>query len=148
MAPAAAPGETAKAERREERRHAAGQAALNMLIRLRTATVNRTKDQESEDAWNDAFIDWTETFNAVHYVAPDGDEVREQVFEIVRLIGFYETLGQTHHESSLWIDAQCRDAITVLSALLREEPLPRRPHFFLDQRETTESYLRSRTNPG
>ncbi|MFM9698843.1 hypothetical protein [Streptomyces europaeiscabiei] len=139
--------QTAKAERREERRYTAGQVALDMLIRLRQATASRTEDQESEDAWTDAFIDWTVTFDAALYVVPDGNEMREQVFEIVRLIGYYEALGQTHQESNLWIDALCREAIGALSAFLREEPLPEPSQFFLDQREMVRAHHRSLQAP-
>ncbi|WP_328939204.1 hypothetical protein OG288_36900 [Streptomyces tauricus] len=138
---------TAKAERREERRYTAGQTALDMLIRLRQATASRTEDQEGEDAWADAFVDWTVTFDAALYVVPDGDQMREQVFQIMRLIGFYEALGQTHQESNLWIDSLCKEAIEVLAAFLREEPLPRFSRFFLDQQGMVEAHRRSHTPP-
>ncbi|WP_328450004.1 hypothetical protein OG780_19735 [Streptomyces sp. NBC_00386] len=130
---------TAKAERREGRRYAAGQTALEMLIRLRQAAANRTDTPESESAWTDAFIDWTVTFDAALHVVPDGDQMREQVFEVVRLIGYYEALGQTRQESNLWIDALCREAVAVLSAFLREDPLPRPSPFFLDQQAMVEA---------
>lgn len=137
----------AKQERREERRLASGQAALDMLIRLRQATASRTQNPESEDAWTGAFVDWTVTFDAALYVVPDGEEMREQVFEIVRLIGYYEELGQTHQEANLWIDALCREALAVLSAFLREEPLPNPSRFFLDQQEMVEAHLATRRIP-
>ncbi|MDV9175972.1 hypothetical protein R6V09_38365 [Streptomyces sp. W16] len=137
---------TAKDERRSERRYTTGQAALEILIRFRQATASRTEDQESEDAWNDVFIDLTVTFDAALYVVPDGDEMREQVFEIVRLIAYYEQLGQTHQESNLWIDSLCKEAIEVLSAFLREDPLPSPSRFFLDQQEMVEAHLRNRTS--
>ncbi|MEU0844805.1 hypothetical protein ABZ370_35775 [Streptomyces sp. NPDC005962] len=136
-----------KEERREGRRLATGQSALDMLIRLRQATANRTDTPEGEDAWTDAFVDWTVTFDAALYVVPDGDEMREQVFEIVRLIGYYESLGQTHRESNLWIDALCREALAVLSAFLREDPLPTPSRFFLNQLDMVEAHLGGERRP-
>ncbi|MFD4523269.1 hypothetical protein ACFWP7_04905 [Streptomyces sp. NPDC058470] len=136
---------TARAERRDERRYTTGQAALEILIRFRQSAASRTEDRESEDAWTDVFIDLTVTIDAALYVVPDGDEMRDQVFEIVRLIAYYEQLGQTHQESNLWIDALCKEAIEVLSAFLREDPLPSPFRFFLDQQEMVEVHLRNRT---
>ncbi|SEC34741.1 hypothetical protein [Streptomyces sp. KS_5] len=123
---------TAKAERREERRYTAGQAALDMLIRFRHATASRINDDEGVDAWTEAFVEWLVTFDAALYVVPDGDEMRKRLFGIMGFIGCYEDLGHNHSEASLWIDDLCREAIGVLSAFLREEPLPEPSPFFIE----------------
>ena len=133
---------TAKETRREERRYAAGQAALDMLIRFRQGTASRIYDEEGENAWTEVYVEWSVTFDAALYVVPDGEEMRKRVFGVMRLVGFYEDLGQTHSEANLWIDALCKEAIGVLSAFLREEPLPVRSQFFLDQQEIVNAHLR------
>ncbi|MFE9649323.1 hypothetical protein ACFYO0_35470 [Streptomyces sp. NPDC006365] len=137
----------AKAERREERRYTAGQAALDMLIHFRQATANRIDEEESENAWTEVFVEWSVTFDAALYVVPDADEMRDRVFGIMGFIGYHEALGQTHSEANLWIDALCKEAIAVLSAFLREEPLPEPSQFFLDQREMVRAHLRAQRDP-
>jgi len=139
--------QTAKAERWEERRYTAGQAALDMLIRFRHATASRINDDEGVDAWTEAFVEWSVTFDAALYVVPDGDEMRKRVFGIMGVAGYYEDLGQNHSEAALWIDALCREAIGVLSAFLREEPLPEPSRSFLDQREMVGAHHRSLQAP-
>ncbi|MGP4046911.1 hypothetical protein [Streptomyces sp. 2A115] len=139
---------TAKAERQEERRYAAGQAALDMLIRFRHATASRINDDEGMDAWTEAFVEWSVTFDAALYVVPDGDEMRKRVFGIMGFVGYHEELGQNHSEACLWIDALCREAIAVLSAFLREEPLPEPSQFFLDQREMVRAHHRLQFEQG
>ncbi|MFJ8507717.1 hypothetical protein [Streptomyces avermitilis] len=138
---------SAKEERRAERRHAAGQAALDMLIRFRHATASRINDDEGVDAWTEAFVEWSVTFDAALYVVPDGEAMRKRVFGIMGFVGYHEDLGQNHSEASLWIDALCKEAIGVLSAFLREEPLPAPSTFFLDQREMVRAHERARIDP-
>ncbi|MFE4991411.1 hypothetical protein ACFRH4_08675 [Streptomyces mirabilis] len=139
---------TAKEQRRDERRFTAGRTALDMLIRLRRVAANRSEgDAESEDAWVDELVEWTTTFDAALLVVPGGDEMRERVFEVVRHLAFYDVLGQTHSEANGWIDLTCKEAIELLSAFLREEPLPPRSRPFVDQIGMVQAHLRDRTNP-
>ncbi|MCX4608715.1 hypothetical protein [Streptomyces mirabilis] len=139
---------TAKQQRREERRFTAGRTALDMLIRLRHVAANRAEgDDESEAAWVDGLVEWTTTFDAALLVVPDGKEMRERVFEVVRHLGFYESLGQTHSEASGWIDATCLEGIELLSAFLREEPLPAQSRPFRDRTGMIEAHLRARRDP-
>ncbi|WP_406431569.1 hypothetical protein OHA59_36705 [Streptomyces sp. NBC_01589] len=138
---------TAKEQRRDERRFTAGRTALDMLIRLRRAAASRSQgDAESEGAWVDELVEWTTTFDAALLVVPDGDEMRERVFEVVRHLGFYDSLGQTYSEANDWIYLTCKEAIELLSAFLREEPLPPRSRPFMDQIGMVQAHLRARTN--
>ncbi|MFF9394218.1 hypothetical protein [Streptomyces griseoluteus] len=139
---------TAKEQRREERRFTAGRTALDMLIRLRHVGANRAEgDAESQGAWVDQLVEWTTSFDAALFVVPGGDEMRERVFEVVRHLGFYDVLGQTHSEANAWIDATCGEAIGILSAFLREDPLPPRSRALRDHTEMVEAHLRNRTDP-
>ncbi|MGW7021520.1 hypothetical protein ACWGGS_19620 [Streptomyces decoyicus] len=133
---------TAKEQRRDERRFTAGRTALDMLIRLRHAAANRGEDAESEDAWTAELVEWSTSFDAALFLVPGGDEMRERVFEVVRHLGFYEALGQNHHEANAWIDVVCREAITILSAFLREDPLPPRSTVFRDRQDMVDAHLR------
>ncbi|MFE1425720.1 hypothetical protein ACFW6C_09160 [Streptomyces fungicidicus] len=139
---------TAKEQRRDERRFTAGRMALDMLIRLRRVAANRSEgDTESENAWVDELVEWTTTFDAALLVVPDGDEMRERMFEVVRHLGYYDVLGQTHSQGNGWIDATCMEAIEILSAFLREEALPPRSQPFVDRVGMVEAHLRAQTNP-
>ncbi|MGR6973211.1 hypothetical protein ACU639_27095 [Streptomyces cynarae] len=143
-----ASGKTAKEQRRDERRFTAGRTALDLLIRLRRAAANRSEgNAESEAAWVEELIEWTTTFDAALLVVPDGDEMRERVFEVVRQLGFYDVLGQTHNEASEWINATCTEAIELLSAFLREEPLPPPSEPFLDRIGMIEAHFRPSSSP-
>ncbi|MFE0451614.1 hypothetical protein ACFW2D_10035 [Streptomyces sp. NPDC058914] len=138
---------TAKQQRREEHRYTAGRTALDMLIRLRHVAANRGEDAESENAWTAELVEWSTSFDAALFLVPGGDEMRERVFEVVRQLGFYEALGQNHREANAWIDVVCGEAITILSAFLREDPLPSRSRVFRDRQDMIEAHLRSRTAP-
>ncbi|MFE9953285.1 hypothetical protein ACFYRJ_38445 [Streptomyces sp. NPDC005531] len=139
---------TAKEQRRDERRFTAGRTALDMRIRLRRVAATRSEgNAESEEAWVDELVEWATTFDAALLVVPDGDEMRERVFEVVRHLGFYDSLGQTYSEANGWIDLTCKEAIELLSAFLREEPHPPRSRPFMDQIGMVQAHLRARTNP-
>ncbi|MFE7361487.1 hypothetical protein [[Kitasatospora] papulosa] len=139
---------TAKEQRRDERRFTAGRTALDMLIRLRRVAANRTEGHtENEAAWVDELVEWTTTFDAALLVVPGADEMRERVFEVVRHLGFYDSLGQNHSEANLWIDSTCKEAIELLSAFLREEPMPPRSRLFMDQIGMVQAHRRAGTDP-
>ncbi|MFF7477080.1 hypothetical protein [Streptomyces sp. NPDC008092] len=115
---------TAKEQRREERRYAAGQAALEMLIRFRHASMKRTKETESTLAFTEALVEFVTTFDAALYVVSDAEEMRTRVLDTMSFSAYTIELGHTHDEAKSWIDVICKEAIGVLSAFLREEPLP------------------------
>ncbi|MFB8029456.1 MULTISPECIES: hypothetical protein [unclassified Streptomyces] len=92
-------------------------------------------------------VEWTATFDAVLLVVPCADEIRERVFEVVRHLGFYDSLGRNHSEANLWIGSTCKEAIELLSAFLREEPLPQRSRPFMDQIGMVQAHRRAGTNP-
>jgi hypothetical protein len=137
---------TARAERREERRYTAARAALDMLIRIRHAAANRAEDDASEAVWTAELVEWSTSFDATLYLVPDGEEMRERVFEIVRHLGYYEALGQNHQEANGWIDITCGEAIQVLSAFLREDPLPTRSANFRDRQDMVNAHIRTRSS--
>ncbi|MEU8556016.1 hypothetical protein AB0C80_18770 [Streptomyces anthocyanicus] len=131
----------ARAERREERRYTAGQTALGMLIRIRHAAANRAEDEESEAAWTAELIEWSTSFDAALLLIADGDEMRERVFEVVRHLGYYDRLGQNHREANDWIDAACGEAINLLSAYLREDPLPSRSVTYRERQARVDAHI-------
>ncbi|MGI5192263.1 hypothetical protein ACQEVY_01180 [Streptomyces sp. CA-288835] len=138
---------TAGEQRREERRYTSGQAALDMLIRLRHAAANRAEgDDESESAWTDQLVEWSTSFDAALFLVPGGDEMRERVFEVVRHLGYYDMLGQNHREANGWLDQVCGEAITILSAFLREDLLPPQSSVFLDRQDMIAAYLRDQAD--
>lgn len=119
-----------------------------MLIRLRRVAASRAEGHaDNEAAWVDELVEWTTTFDAALLVVPGADELRERVFEVVRHLGFYDSLGQNHSEGNLWIDSTCKEAIELLSAFLREEPLPPRSRPFMDRIGMVQAHLEAGTGP-
>ena len=133
----------AREQQREERRYIAGQTALDMLIRLRSTAANRVDSLESEDAWIDVFVEHTTAYEAALLLIPDADDLRERLYAISRVLGHYESLGQSHQEANTWLDATSVEAIRVLSAFLRQEPLPNASHTFLEQQGMVAAHHRN-----
>ncbi|MFI6494749.1 hypothetical protein [Streptomyces sp. NPDC050564] len=100
-----------------------------------------------QGAWIGELVEWTTTFDAALLVVPNAAEMRERVFEVVRQLAFYEALGQTHSEANGWIDVTCIEALEILSAFLREEPLPPRSKPFRDRAEMIAAHIRGPSGP-
>ncbi|MEU6001563.1 hypothetical protein ABZ837_27520 [Streptomyces sp. NPDC047197] len=133
----------AREQQREERRYIAGQTALDMLIRLRRTAASRVDSPESEDDWIDVFVEHTTAYEAALLLIPDADHLRERLYAISRALGHYESLGQSHQDANLWLDSTALEAIRVLSAFLRQEPLPNPSHVFLEQQGMIEAHYRN-----
>ncbi|MER7851664.1 hypothetical protein ABTZ98_03815 [Streptomyces bacillaris] len=129
-------------QQREERRYVAGQTALDMLIRLRLAAANRVGSVESEDAWTDALVEHTTSYEAALLLIPDGAVLRDRLHAISRVLGHYESLGQSHWEANAWLDVTALEAIGVLSAFLRQEALPAPSAPFNEQQSMVEAHHR------
>ncbi|MFI5979176.1 hypothetical protein [Streptomyces sp. NPDC051452] len=138
---------TAKEQRRDERRYTAGQAALEMLIRFRHASMKRTEDVDSALAFSEALVEFVTTFDAALYVVPDGDEMRRRVLGTIGLAAGYMEPHHPNSEDKSWIDTCCKEAIGVLSAFLREEPLPEPSQRFLEQHEIMRARRRAQVDP-
>ncbi|MEU6651296.1 hypothetical protein ABZ904_18085 [Streptomyces sp. NPDC046900] len=138
---------TAKEQRRDERRYTAGQAALEMLIRFRHASMRRTEDADSALAFSEALVEFVTTFDAALYVVSHGDEMRRRVLGIIGLAAAYMEPSRPNSEDKGWVDTCCKEAVGVLSAFLREEPLPEPSQYFLEQREIARARDRARSEP-
>ncbi|QHA04602.1 hypothetical protein GQF42_16045 [Streptomyces broussonetiae] len=137
----------AKELRRDERRYATGQTALEMLIRFRHASMKRTEDADSDLAFSEALVEFVTTFDAALYVVPGGDEMRRRVLGTIGLAAAYMEPRRPNSEDKSWIDTCCKEAIGVLSAFLREEPLPEPSQRFLEQHELMRARSRAQVDP-
>jgi hypothetical protein len=138
---------TAGEQRQEERRYTAGRAALDSLIRLRHSIANRTDNLQSEEAWTDALVEHSSVYDATLLLIPDADNLRERMSWIARVLGHYEILGQSLDEANSWVGATTLEGIKVLSAFLREEPLPEPSPYFLDLQGMVEAHYRNLPDP-
>jgi hypothetical protein len=134
-------------QRREERRYSNGQTALEMLIRFREANMRRTEDPESMRDFTEALVEFVMAFDAALYVVSDGGEMRSRVMRIMGVAADSIDLGPAHQESKTWTHAMFTEAICVLSAFLREEPLPKPSREFLEVRQTVRAHSRAQSNP-
>jgi hypothetical protein len=133
-------------QRREERRYSNGQAALEMLIRFREANMRRTEDPGGMQDFTEALVEFVMAFDAALYVVSDAEEMRRRVLGIMRVAADCIDLTRTHPEAKRWAQTMCTESIRVLSAFLREEPLPRPSTEFLEHRQIIRAHNQAQSD--